>query len=138
MVETAAGYVVLDRGRLAGSELEGYQLGGAAASIIFIDLEPGGGPRLHRHPYEEVFIVLEGLATFTVGADVREASAGKVLVVQAGVPHKFVNSGQGRLRQVDIHLSATFVTDWLEDELGRPLQTVTRRPKRFEARNTGR
>jgi hypothetical protein len=31
------------------------------------------------------------------------------------VPHKFVNSGDGRLRQIDIHANATFVTEWLED-----------------------
>jgi quercetin dioxygenase-like cupin family protein len=25
------------------------------------------GPRIHRHPYEEIFIVLEGRPRFTVG-----------------------------------------------------------------------
>jgi mannose-6-phosphate isomerase-like protein (cupin superfamily) len=43
-----------------------------------------------------------------------EAGAGNVLVVQPGVPHKFVNSGDGRLRQIDIHASDRFVTEWLE------------------------
>jgi mannose-6-phosphate isomerase-like protein (cupin superfamily) len=35
-------------------------------------------------------------------------------VVPAGVAHKFVNSGAGRLRQVDIYASDRFVTEWLE------------------------
>jgi len=26
---------------------------------------PGQGPRLHRHPYEEVFVVHEGQATYS-------------------------------------------------------------------------
>jgi mannose-6-phosphate isomerase-like protein (cupin superfamily) len=34
-------------------------------------------------------------------------------VVDAGQPHGFVNSGEGRLRQIDIHLSPSFDTEWL-------------------------
>ena len=30
-------------------------------------------------------------------------TGGQVLVVPAGVPHKFVNPGTGPLRQIDIH-----------------------------------
>lgn len=112
---TSAGYLVVQRDQLADSELQGYELGGANLSLIFIDLEPGGGPSLHRHPYEEIFIILEGQATYTVGSETVGARAGQVLMVRPGVPHKFVNSGDGRLRQIDIHASATFVTEWLED-----------------------
>ena len=60
-------------------------------------------------------MVQEGSATFTAGKDVIEVNCGQVVVVPAGVPHKFVNSGTGRLRQVDIHASGRFVTEWLED-----------------------
>jgi quercetin dioxygenase-like cupin family protein len=112
--EPSAGYVVVERDQLADSELQGYQFGGANVCLIFIDLEPGGGPLLHRHPYEEIFIVLEGRVRFTVGSDTVEAGAGKVLIVQPGIPHKFVNSGDRRLRQIDIHASDRFVTEWLE------------------------
>jgi mannose-6-phosphate isomerase-like protein (cupin superfamily) len=35
-------------------------------------------------------------------------------MVQPGVPHKFVNSGAGPLRQIDIHANDRFVTEWLE------------------------
>jgi mannose-6-phosphate isomerase-like protein (cupin superfamily) len=111
---TPAGYLVVERDLLADSELQGYQFGGANVCLIFIDLEPGQGPLLHRHPYEEIFIVLEGRVRFTVGSDTVEADAGKVLIVQPGMPHKFVNSGDGRLRQIDIHANDRFVTEWLE------------------------
>lgn len=116
----AAGYLALDRENLAVSQLDGHQLGGAGVSLIFIDLEPGGGPRLHRHPYKEIFIVLEGEAIFTVRSEILARSAGKVLVVQPGVPHKFVNSGLARLRQVDVHESPVFVTEWLEESAAAP------------------
>jgi len=112
--ETTAGYVVVERDQLPDSELQGYLFGGARVCLIFVDVEPGGGPRLHRHAYEEIFIVLEGQAKFTVGSDTLEARAGQVLIVQPRVPHKFVNSGSGRLRQIDIHASDRFVTEWLE------------------------
>jgi mannose-6-phosphate isomerase-like protein (cupin superfamily) len=95
-------------------EFQGYHHG-ASVSIIFVDAPPGGGPKLHRHPYEEVFVVQEGIATFTAGEETVEVRGGQVVVVPAGVAHRFVNSGTGRLRQVDIHASERFVTEWLEE-----------------------
>jgi mannose-6-phosphate isomerase-like protein (cupin superfamily) len=111
----AAAYVVLERDELPDAELQGYLFGGANICLIFIDLEPGEGPRLHRHPYEEIFIVLEGEATFTIDADTVRARAGHVLIAKPGAAHKFVNSGEGRLRQIDVHASARFITEWLEE-----------------------
>ncbi len=95
-------------------EFEGHNHD-AALSFIIIDAPPGSGPKLHKHPYEEVFVVQEGTVAFTAGDEVIEASGGQVVVVPAGVPHKFVNSGTGRLRQIDIHPSERFITEWLED-----------------------
>ena len=45
----------------------------------------------------------------------QQASDGELVVVPAGVAYRFVNIGTGRLRQVDIHASERFVTEWLED-----------------------
>jgi mannose-6-phosphate isomerase-like protein (cupin superfamily) len=104
----------LARGETA-YEFEGHHYGDTNVSFIVVDAPPGRGPKLHRHPYEEVFVVQEGSATFTAGDDLIEASGGQVVVVPAGVPHKFVNSGTGRLRQIDIHASERFITEWLED-----------------------
>jgi mannose-6-phosphate isomerase-like protein (cupin superfamily) len=96
-------------------EFEGHHYGDTNVSFIVVDAPPGSGPKLHRHPYEEVFVVQEGDATFTAGDEVIEAHGGQVVVVPAGVPHKFVNSGSGRLRQIDIHATERFITEWLED-----------------------
>ena len=109
---------LLDRTDLPHSEiayeLEGDDYGAIGASVIVVDAPPGSGPRLHKHPYTEIFVLLEGQATFTAGEDVIEAVGGQVVVVPAGVPHKFVNSGVGQLRQVDIHPSGQFITEWLD------------------------
>ena len=33
----------------------------------------------------------------------------------AGEPHGFLTSGDGVLRQIDVHLSPRFATTWLEE-----------------------
>jgi len=40
--------------------------------------------------------------------------ASQILIVPANTAHKFVNTGDSPLQQVDIHLSPRFITDWLE------------------------
>jgi mannose-6-phosphate isomerase-like protein (cupin superfamily) len=91
----------------------GEDNGGVGACVLFVDASPGDGPRLHRHPYVEILIVLEGTSTFDDGESRREVGAGEMAVVDAGQPHGFVNNGSGILRQIDIHLSPKFITEWL-------------------------
>jgi mannose-6-phosphate isomerase-like protein (cupin superfamily) len=97
-------------------EFQGYRHGDTPISFIWVDLPPGGGPRLHKHPYAEVLIIQEGRGTYTVETTTLEAHAGQVIIIPADTPHKFINSGDGPLRQIDIHLSPQFTTIWLEDE----------------------
>ena len=91
----------------------GEKFGGVGACVIFVDAPPGEGPKLHRHPYVELLIVIEGTATFRDGQSEREVGAGEMAVVDAGQAHGFTNTGEGRLRQIDVHLSPRFVTEWL-------------------------
>lgn len=95
-------------------ELVGDEFGGIPACVIFVDAEPGRGPSLHTHPYAELFFVLEGEGTFTDGRDEQVVGPGDVVIVPPEDPHAFVNSGDGRLRQIDVHLNSQFVTNWLE------------------------
>ena len=76
--------------------------------------EPGRSIRLHKHNYDEIVYVIAGRSKWTVDGVEREASAGDVLIVKAGEPHKFMNAGEETLRQIDIHLNPTFETTWLE------------------------
>jgi mannose-6-phosphate isomerase-like protein (cupin superfamily) len=113
MIETD--YLVFERDQLTDSELQGFEADGVDVSLIFVDNGTGEGPSLHRHPYHEIFIVLEGRSTFTAGLATLEAGPGQIVVVRPGVAHKFVNSGAGRLRQIDIHASPKFITEWLDE-----------------------
>ena len=45
-------------------------------SIILVHSQPGVGPKLHRHPYAEVFLVESGEATFHIGDERRVIPAG--------------------------------------------------------------
>ena len=95
-------------------KFEGCRYGAKDLSVFLVEAPPGSGPGLHTHPYEEVFVVQEGKATFTVGEAAIEATGGQIVVVPAGVTHGFVNSGGVPLRQVAIHAGGRMVTEWLE------------------------
>ena len=82
---------------------------------ILVEAPPGAGPSLHRHPYPEVLITQEGTATFFLGEDASSARSarGRSWSSPPGSGTAFVNSGDGPLRQIDIHVSASFHTEWL-------------------------
>jgi mannose-6-phosphate isomerase-like protein (cupin superfamily) len=86
---------------------------GINISFLFVNAPPGGRVELHRHSYDEVIIVHEGRATCVAGDKRHEVKAGDVIVIPAGTPHSFINSGNAPLRQTDIHASPKFVTEWL-------------------------
>lgn len=90
----------------------------ATVTFLLVDAPPGSGPSLHRHPYEEIIITQEGEATFRLGDEQLVVRAGEVVVVPAGVAHAFTNTGAGALRQIDIHASPRFATEWLEGATG--------------------
>jgi mannose-6-phosphate isomerase-like protein (cupin superfamily) len=86
---------------------------GVGITFLIVDAPPGRGPALHKHPYEEIFIVQEGQGTFVVGEEELVVGAGEIAIVPPDTPHRFVNSGDGPLRQIDIHVSPSFSTEWL-------------------------
>jgi mannose-6-phosphate isomerase-like protein (cupin superfamily) len=95
-------------------EFVGGENSGVPACVIFVDAQPGDRVRLHRHPYHELFLVLEGEATFEDGETTVVAGAGQMVVVPPHEPHAFANRGTQPLRQIDVHLNEVFVTEWLE------------------------
>lgn len=83
--------------------------GGAdvGASIFVTSYQRGQGPRLHVHPYPEVFVVHDGTAVFTAGDEELTVAAGHVVVVPADTPHRFRGAGDDTLRVVSVHPSPT-------------------------------
>ncbi len=95
-----------------GFEIEGAEIG-ANTTLILTDMAEGKGPRLHKHPYAEVWVIHSGAARFTAGAETIDAAAGDIVHVEAETPHKFVVT-EGPAKMVCIHTAAKFHTDWLE------------------------
>lgn len=87
---------------------------GASVSFFITQNLPGTGPELHKHPYEETFIILEGRGRYTVGDEDIEAGEGEIVIAPADTPHKFVNIGEDRLRTINIHPRERMETEWLE------------------------
>jgi quercetin dioxygenase-like cupin family protein len=102
-------------GNTTSRKFEGYLHDDAHVSFFLSETPPGRGPSLHTHPYEEVFIVQAGKLTFTVGDETLVAGEGLIVIVPAGVRHKFTNSGMEIARHIDIHTSPRMITDWVED-----------------------
>jgi quercetin dioxygenase-like cupin family protein len=94
-------------------ELVGAEHGGVPFSVILVHSRPGVGPKLHRHPYAEVFLVEDGQATFRIGDETIVVEGGHVVVSPPNQPHGFTNTGDGELRLVAIHGASRFTTEWL-------------------------
>jgi len=82
---------------------------GAPFSTYIVKAKPGQGPPLHKHPYVEVAFTLEGSATITVGDEQCEVKSSGIVVIPANTPHRFVNSGNTILHQIDVHASSNFI-----------------------------
>ena len=60
---------------------------GATISVILDDSEPGHGPRLHKHPYDETWVVIDGDLTFQAGDQQYQAGPGDIVIVPPDTPH---------------------------------------------------
>lgn len=106
-----ASELVIGSGRTAKFEGQGY---GSGVSFFLVDNDPGQGPDLHRHPYSETWVVLEGTAVVTADGTDTLAEEGDILIVEGGTPHRFRATGAGRLRMVCIHASPVFLQENLD------------------------
>jgi mannose-6-phosphate isomerase-like protein (cupin superfamily) len=104
---------VINKSSLPSGNLKGAEHG-ATISLILDNSEPGHGPRLHKHPYDETWVVNDGNLTFHAGDEQFDAGPGDIVIVPAHTPHKFTSHGPGRADLVCIHASPTFETEWLE------------------------
>jgi mannose-6-phosphate isomerase-like protein (cupin superfamily) len=95
--------------------VEGYGLGTRVTVLFYSTDEVGVGPAWHVHPYDELFIIREGRALFTVGEERFECAAGQIVFGPAEIPHKFKNLGPGRLETTDIHVSDRWIQINLPD-----------------------
>jgi mannose-6-phosphate isomerase-like protein (cupin superfamily) len=94
-------------------EFVGAEHGDVPFCVILVHSRPGVGPKLHRHPYPEVFIVEAGQATFQIGDRQVVVEGRHVVVSPPGEAHGFTNTGTDELRITAIHGATRFDTEWL-------------------------
>jgi mannose-6-phosphate isomerase-like protein (cupin superfamily) len=93
--------------------VQGDAVQGGLTVLAYGNETLGEGPRLHVHPYDETFVVIEGHARFFIGDEVIDATAGDIVLGPKGIPHRFENAGPGRLQTIDIHDSPR----WIQTDL---------------------
>jgi mannose-6-phosphate isomerase-like protein (cupin superfamily) len=110
--------LLIRRCDLAGSpearQFIGAEHGRLPISLFLVDDRPGAGPRLHRHPYPELFIVHAGRADFEIDGTRLIATAGDILIAPAQTAHRFTNTGNEQLRITAIHTAPNIETEWLQ------------------------
>ena len=87
---------------------------GSGVSFFLVNNSPGEGPRLHRHPYSETWIVRSGRGRFTADGEEVDVAPGDIVVVGAETPHKFKNIGGDRFEVTCIHASPRMIQEDLE------------------------
>jgi quercetin dioxygenase-like cupin family protein len=93
----------------------GSEHGGVPLTIFWDQYSPGLGPKLHKHPYEEVHLVEEGRVIFTVDSREIGVEGGNIVIVPRNTPHKFMaNSDDKMLKMISIHCSEKIITEYLE------------------------
>lgn len=94
-------------------DVERFDRGGGVATIPYVGkwnsgtalittgqtiFRPGTGLPLHSHNVEESVLILEGEATAEIDGEFFDLGAGQATWVPAGVPHRFLNRGEGVMR----------------------------------------
>ncbi|MFJ3957771.1 cupin domain-containing protein [Arthrobacter sp. NPDC090010] len=110
---------VLEPGSLAlpGSRTERFEgeAHGLGLSYFLVRTPHGKGAALHRHPYTEMWLVLEGEATFRFDDGERAMELGSTVIVQAGTWHGFINHGQEPLVMACLHDSPRIIQEFRDE-----------------------
>lgn len=85
----------------------------ASVSFFVVTSPPGEGADKHRHPYAEVFVILEGDIEVISGGELQRLGGGNIAVIPANTWHEFKNRSSHAALMVNIHPVPTMIQeDW--------------------------
>lgn len=109
-----------NEGKALRGLIEGKTLNTGVSLTRYVTDVVGQGPTLHVHPYDEIFVMTEGNARFTVGDQVIDATTGDVVFGPSNIPHGYQNLGPGTLDVLGIHVSP----EWIQFNLARKWESA--------------
>jgi quercetin dioxygenase-like cupin family protein len=90
---------------------------GERLSLAIVELDPGSVVAEHRHPHEQLGMVLRGSVRFRVGEEERELGPGQTWTIPGDVPHEVHVGPEGA---VVIDVFAPVREDWGQLERQEP------------------
>jgi quercetin dioxygenase-like cupin family protein len=98
---------------LGGSpRFEGFHYG-ANTSFFVVNSPTGHGADKHRHPYEEIFVVLGGDIEVIVDGELQRIGPGHIVIIPPNTWHEFKNRAEEPALMVNIHaVPAMIQEDW--------------------------
>ena len=103
--------------------------------VVDMHIPAGGGPGLHRHDFEETFILLEGEMEATFRGKKTTVRAGETLHIPANAPHKFHNASSTAVRLLCICSPAG--QEKFFAEVGVPVASRTTPPPELNEKQMG-
>ena len=73
---------------------------GASMSLFVVTSAPGTGAAKHRHPYEEVFVILDGDIEVVVNGETHLISSGNIVIIPPHAWHEFKNRSMQAARMM--------------------------------------
>ncbi|WP_327699004.1 cupin domain-containing protein [Streptomyces sp. NBC_00459] len=107
-------------------------LGAVASTMFMVRYAPDGVAGTHDHPFEETYLILEGVVDATFDGERHRLGPGDAAWAGAGCVHGFTNAGDGPVRWLETQApqppprhSYRFTRDWdhLGDVLGNAKDT---------------
>jgi quercetin dioxygenase-like cupin family protein len=78
-----------------------YTAHGQHAMISQVLMQPHSVVEPHRHPHEQLGLLLEGEGEFTIGDETRHVRPGDMWRIPGGIVHSLV-CGEGPIRAIDV------------------------------------
>ena len=97
-----------------GGEVANFQGAehGANVSFFVVHFSHGQGPKRHRHPHEETFVILEGEIELVIDGARHRVGGGKITVIPAGTWHVFTVQSKEPVHMINIHPVPKMITEW--------------------------
>ena len=76
-------------------------IGADLLTMFTVDYEPNGAAQVHDHPFEEVYLFLDGEIEGVLDGESVTLRAGDVAFAGVGSTHGFFNTGGGRVRWIE-------------------------------------